>query len=112
MYSKGIYRRTSKPSSTEIRNYMKEEIKDHVDWTCLEVNSTALAEDAAEHFSLYGNNYSIDDSIYDMATEVAMEWEKKYEREIERESDTDDGEDSDGAAFSLDTELGEDDYEE
>lgn len=66
-----------KTSPKNIRNYMVENVTDHVDWMTREVNYTLLAEDACSHFGDYEPDDSIDQMYYDIAIEVGTEWENK-----------------------------------
>lgn len=38
---------------------------------CGEVNCTKLAEDAAEHFDLYGDDDEIPEELFEIATQIA-----------------------------------------
>ena len=60
------------PNKREVAAYMRREIGDHIDITG-EANTTAMAEDAAEAFDLYGPppDCEIDEQWYDLAVDVA-----------------------------------------
>lgn len=66
----------------EIREYMKQEVADHIDWKTLEVNATTLAEDACQHFQDYEEDDSIDQTYYDIAYEVAIAKEKELGKNV------------------------------
>lgn len=74
-------------SQGEVKRYMQREIEDHVDYVCLEVNATGLAEDAAAHFDLYEDevNYEIPEWVFDVARQVAEVWEKRAQQELDAE---------------------------
>ena len=60
------------PNKREVAAYMRREIGDHIDITG-EANTTAMAEDAADEFSLYGPTVDceIPEWVYDLAVDVA-----------------------------------------
>jgi hypothetical protein len=59
----------------KIKNYMRSCYQEHIDNSCNVLNTTSLAEDAANHFNLYLDdiNFEIDQDIYDYAVEVELE---------------------------------------
>lgn len=59
---------------------MRQEVNDHVDWTCLEVNYTALAEDAADHFHDYEEDDDIHPAYFEIAIEVGVEREEELQK--------------------------------
>lgn len=72
---------SAKMIAREVKQYMLGEVETHVDWKTLEVNSTQLSEDAAEHFSLYvpGTEYAIPTQVYDWGIEVGLDWEREHQ---------------------------------
>lgn len=60
-----------------IRQYMKENVDDHVDWKTNEVNATTLAEDACTHFNDFEDDFEINQTYFDIAYEVAIAKEKE-----------------------------------
>ena len=60
-----------------IKLYMRQEMREHVDLDTGEVNTTALAEDACQHFDAYGPapDYDIPEDLFDWALEIAEGWE-------------------------------------
>lgn len=58
----------------QVKKYMLECYKEHVDNTCNVLNTTSLAEDAGDNFDLYSNDtYDIMLEVYDLAIEVELE---------------------------------------
>ena len=81
----------------DARNYMKENLHDHIDRVCNEVNSTSLAEDAASELDLYEDDgITIPEWVYDMATGIAIQWENEHKSEYgdpkKKDNDPDDDE--------------------
>lgn len=62
-------------SEQTVKAYMRTEIAEHVDPLTDEVNTTALAEDAAQHLDAYGPapEYKIPEDYFDWALEVEEE---------------------------------------
>ena len=61
---------------TQIQKYMVENYRDHIDNTCNVLNSTFLAEDAADHFNLYIND-EIPEYVFDLAIELELKLIKR-----------------------------------
>jgi len=62
-----------------VKRWMQLHVTDHVDRQTDEVNTTSLAEEAAQEFELYEDkrDYKIPEEVYDMAVDVGGAWEKK-----------------------------------
>ena len=57
-----------------VTQWMKENYEDCMDWTCNVLNTTLLAETAADVFSLYENDqYDISEEVYDWAVDLEQE---------------------------------------
>lgn len=61
------------------KRWMQNHVEDHVDRKTNEVNSTGLAEEAAQQFNIYEDtvDYAIPDELFDMSADVAMRWERE-----------------------------------
>lgn len=75
--------RDEKYVKSVVEPYMKSVVEDHVDWKTNEVNSTHLAEDAAQHFDLYATDATcaIPAQLYDWSAEVGIQWEDAHQDE-------------------------------
>lgn len=64
-------------SEQEVKAHMRSVIAEHVDLDTLEVNTTTLAEDVAQHFGAYGPppEYEIPEDYFDWALEIEHEWD-------------------------------------
>jgi GH35 family endo-1,4-beta-xylanase len=56
----------------QLRRYMHTVVEDHRDAQTDEINATALAEDAAQHFNLYEAD-DIPERVFEVAYEIARE---------------------------------------
>ncbi|WP_394845145.1 hypothetical protein LZC95_49985 [Pendulispora brunnea] len=66
--------------TTAVRSVMQGLVRDCVDWRCLEVNYTLLAENAAAELELYEDDP--DESIPEEVFELALEVGEAFEREL------------------------------
>ena len=64
------------------KRWMVNHVEDHVDRKTDEVNSTSLAEEAAQEFNIYENtrDYKIPDDLFDLSADVAEQWEKSNKK--------------------------------
>lgn len=64
----------------KVKRWMQEHVRDHEDRKTGEVNTTSLAEEAANVFDIYEDkrDYKIPDEVFDLAVDVGDAYEKKH----------------------------------
>jgi hypothetical protein len=69
---------TTMATKTEVKRWMSEHAVDHVEPATGIVNTTSLAEEAADAFDLYGNHnlYPIPEHVFEWSAEVAADVER------------------------------------
>jgi hypothetical protein len=97
-----IYSHTAsapKWDKSKTKRWMKSEVEHHVDRKTDEVNTTSLAESAANEFNIYENtrDYKIPDDLFDLAVDVGKDWERanKHSSEEARRSRFEEGKPAD-----------------
>ena len=60
---------TSNPAQ-KVKNWMKDNYTQHIDFSCDVLNATTLAEDAAAEFDLYVGYYDIPEEVFEWAAEI------------------------------------------
>ena len=61
----------------KIRQYMRQELEDHRDPKTDEINTTSLAEDAADKFDLYDESGDPQERLFELAFEIAEADERR-----------------------------------
>ncbi len=82
MYSYDRVAASPRWDKSKTKRWMEQNVDDHVDHSTDEVNSTGLAEAAANEFDIYEDtrDYKIPDEVFDLAVDVGAAWERKHKK--------------------------------
>jgi hypothetical protein len=64
-----------RPTKREVKQYMRQELSDHIDKLTGEINCTSLVEDAWWHFHPEPEAIDIDEYWFDWAQEIEIAYE-------------------------------------